>query len=114
MRFGSFAPLIIALFAVSGIALAQPLGPGGQGDQGFNGPGRPGGMGGPGGMIRHMDTDGDGRVSQAEHQAATAGRFQKLDANGDGFVTADEFKAKRERQQEFQQKMQELRKQYQQ
>lgn len=94
-----------ALFAASSIAMAQPPN-GGPGMDGQRGPG--GGQG----MMRHMDTDGDGKVSQAEHQASTAGRFQKLDANNDGFLTQEEMQAGRAKREEFQKKMQELRQQY--
>lgn len=108
--------LSIILATASGGALAQY--PGGQtGPGGMGGPsglrGGPG-HGGPGGMMRHMDADGDGKVSQAEHQAATSNRFQKLDANNDGFVTQEEMQAGKARREEFRQKMQALRQEYQQ
>lgn len=93
----------IALAAASSIALAQPQGGGNTG-----GPRGPGGQG----MLQHMDTDRDGRVSQAEHQAATANRFQKQDANSDGYITQEEMQASRAKNEEFRQKMQELRQQY--
>lgn len=38
-----------------------------------------------------MDTDGDGKVSAAEHAAGAKQRFTRLDADGDGFVTAAEM-----------------------
>jgi hypothetical protein len=42
-----------------------------------------------------MDTDGDGRVSEAEHAAAARKMFATMDANGDGSVTATEMEAAR-------------------
>ncbi len=41
--------------------------------------------------VKHMDTNGDGIVSQDEYIAAAKARFAKLDKNGDGFVDADEM-----------------------
>lgn len=43
-------------------------------------------------FIKQLDTDGDGRVSQAEAVAPAGARFKEMDVNGDGFVTADEFR----------------------
>ncbi len=46
--------------------------------------------------IRMLDTDGDGRVSQAEFTAKdgkTAADFARIDTNRDGFVTAAEMDA---------------------
>jgi Ca2+-binding EF-hand superfamily protein len=43
--------------------------------------------------IQHIDTDGDGRVTAAEHNAGTEQMFAKMDANSDGFLTEDEMKA---------------------
>jgi hypothetical protein len=40
-----------------------------------------------------LDTDKDGKVTQAEYIAASQGSFQKLDANADGKVTAAEMDA---------------------
>jgi hypothetical protein len=40
-----------------------------------------------------MDTNRDGRVSAAEHEAATQKMFKAMDANGDGKVTAAEMDA---------------------
>jgi Ca2+-binding EF-hand superfamily protein len=42
-------------------------------------------------LIKHMDTNGDGVVSQAEFLAAAKTRFARLDKNGDGFIDADEM-----------------------
>ncbi len=41
-----------------------------------------------GGMMRQMDTDGDGRIARAEFRAH--GEFKALDADGDGFITRQE------------------------
>ncbi|MGZ5046604.1 MAG: EF-hand domain-containing protein [Usitatibacter sp.] len=48
-----------------------------------------------GGMLKKLDTDGDGRISRAEAQAAPrlAAHFDEIDANKDGFITMDEMKA---------------------
>ena len=43
--------------------------------------------------FKMMDTDGDGRVSRAEHQAAAKKMFTECDANHDGVVTADEMES---------------------
>jgi Ca2+-binding EF-hand superfamily protein len=45
--------------------------------------------------VKHMDTNGDGVVSQDEYIAAAKARFAKLDKNGDGFIEADEVPAHR-------------------
>jgi Ca2+-binding EF-hand superfamily protein len=51
--------------------------------------------GAPHASIMSADTDGDGKVSRAEAQAAadqrTAQWFDKLDLNKDGYVTQDEI-----------------------
>jgi Ca2+-binding EF-hand superfamily protein len=43
--------------------------------------------------IKEIDTDGDGRISAAEHSAGSAKMFAKMDANGDGKLTAAEMQA---------------------
>ncbi|CAB1274190.1 EF-hand domain-containing protein [Candidatus Nitrosacidococcus tergens] len=44
-------------------------------------------------MFSKMDTDGDGKISKQEAQAAATARFDKVDANKDGYVTKDEAAA---------------------
>lgn len=43
--------------------------------------------------IKEIDTDGDGRLSAAEHAAGSAKMFARMDADGDGKVTAAEMQA---------------------
>lgn len=43
--------------------------------------------------VKHMDTNGDGTVSQDEYINAAKARFAKLDKNGDGFIDASEMPA---------------------
>lgn len=53
------------------------------------GPGMNRGPGGPGGMLAHLDSDHDGKLSRAEYDAP----FVKMDSNADGFVDAGERRA---------------------
>lgn len=49
--------------------------------------------------MEKMDTDGDGRLSRAEFDAAHEGEaamFAMIDADGDGFISAEEAKAHHE------------------
>jgi hypothetical protein len=46
-------------------------------------------------MMKHLDTDGDGKVSRAEALAAAAARFDAADTNKDGFLTPEEMRAAR-------------------
>jgi Ca2+-binding EF-hand superfamily protein len=46
-------------------------------------------------FVEHMDTNGDGVVSQDEFLAAAKARFAKIDKNGDGFIDADEMAGQR-------------------
>jgi Ca2+-binding EF-hand superfamily protein len=46
-----------------------------------------------GGMLEMADANGDGNISQAEHDAMRAAHLAELDANNDGFVTYAEHKA---------------------
>ncbi|MDB6092621.1 MAG: Calcium-binding EF-hand-containing protein [Verrucomicrobia bacterium] len=43
--------------------------------------------------FKAMDTDGDGKISRAEHAVGAKMMFAKMDANNDGIVTADEMNA---------------------
>jgi Ca2+-binding EF-hand superfamily protein len=54
-----------------------------------------------GGFLKKLDTDGDGRISRAEAQAAPrlAAHFDEIDADKDGFLTRDELKAAHGRRQ---------------
>src|SRR5262245_21465827 len=47
-----------------------------------------GGKGGPG---AHADTNGDGKITLAESQAAAKTRFDALDKNKNGAITKDEL-----------------------
>lgn len=47
--------------------------------------------------IKEIDTDGDGRISSAEHAAGSQKMFGKMDANGDGMLTAAEMQAGRDK-----------------
>ncbi|HEX6834774.1 MAG TPA: EF-hand domain-containing protein [Rudaea sp.] len=42
------------------------------------------------GLVKHLDTDGDGVVSQDEFLGAAEKRFARMDKNGDGYIEADE------------------------
>lgn len=56
---------------------------------------------GKGGMwFSKIDTNGDGMVSKAEHEKASADKFAKMDANGDGSITKEEAKAARDKMKE--------------
>lgn len=43
--------------------------------------------------IRVLDKDGDGTLTQEEHDAGAAAMFTKMDANADGFLTKSEMAA---------------------
>ncbi|MDG0968455.1 MAG: hypothetical protein P8Q37_10805 [Porticoccaceae bacterium] len=58
-------------------------------------------------LFSEADSDGDGRVSTAEHElmieemaARGRDRFTSMDLNGDGYITKDEAKAKRKEMRE--------------
>jgi Ca2+-binding EF-hand superfamily protein len=65
-----------------------------------NGAGVPGGGKPEFGMLKHLDTNGDGVVTKDEAQAAASTRidetFARLDANHDGQITQDEVQAARD------------------
>lgn len=44
-------------------------------------------------MLEKIDTDKDGVITQAEHEAFTAAKFKEMDKDGDGKVTKDEMQA---------------------
>lgn len=48
-------------------------------------------------MLKHLDANNDGKVSQAEFTSKIPQWFARADANGDGVVTRDELQAKRPR-----------------
>lgn len=55
-------------------------------------------------MLKKMDTNGDGKISSAEFQAAAAARFDAIDTQGTGKITADQIansKFAKERDQNF-------------
>jgi Ca2+-binding EF-hand superfamily protein len=47
------------------------------------------------GMLKAMDTDGDGVITAEEHAKAAAARFEKMDTNKDGVLSKEEWKAGR-------------------
>ena len=57
--------------------------------------GHEGGEGHKGKMFEKHDTDGDGKISEAEFLAKAKAKFAEKDTNGDGFITQDEAKAAR-------------------
>ncbi len=44
-------------------------------------------------LLREVDTDRDGRITQAEIDAAVNARFARFDADGNGRLSLDEFNA---------------------
>ncbi len=80
MKLSTKLPLIaLAAAAFAGVASAQPPGPGR-------------GHGGPFGLLA-MDSNGDGKLTRAEFDAAQRANFAQIDANKDGSATPEEFKA---------------------
>lgn len=63
-------------------------------------------LGGPEEMFKHMDKDGDGKISKREFFASPRMKglpeekreafFERLDSDGDGFVSGDEIRAMRQ------------------
>jgi Ca2+-binding EF-hand superfamily protein len=43
--------------------------------------------------IAVIDTNGDGKISRAEHEAGSEKMFTKMDTNDDGFLSKEEFEA---------------------
>lgn len=84
------AAVVVAGVAVAGQGMAQRM------HHGHYGMGRGMGMfGALGGeqLLREVDTNGDGRITQAEIDAAVNARFARFDANKDGRLSLDEFQA---------------------
>lgn len=42
-------------------------------------------------MLKKMDSDGDGKISSAEFQAAAAARFAAIDTQGSGRISAEQI-----------------------
>lgn len=42
-------------------------------------------------MLKKMDSNGDGKISSAEFQAAAAARFDAIDTQGSGKITAEQI-----------------------
>lgn len=77
----------VALIAVLGTSTASFAHGGGKG------------MGPRGGMMPDfatLDTDSDGKITQAELDAHKAAKFAEIDTDGNGKISADEFAAGRE------------------
>lgn len=55
--------------------------------------------------IKQMDTNGDGRLSTAEHEAGARKMFMMMDSNKDGSVTAAEMDASHKMMMKDQSKM---------
>lgn len=75
------AALVVGGLALAGPSLAQ------RGAMGM--------MGGLGAeqLLREVDTDNDGRITQAEIDAAVNARFARFDADANGRLSLDEFTA---------------------
>lgn len=66
----------------------------------------------PAEYLREFDTDGDGRVSEAEYVAHMSEGFYRLDRNGDGVLESDELPGGRGRPITLKQFQDNLRKQF--
>lgn len=51
-------------------------------------------------MFDALDTDGDGKITGEEIEAARTARFAKADADGDGFLSPEEIAARADRMRE--------------
>lgn len=51
--------------------------------------------------FERMDTNGDGKLDQADREARQRARFDRLDTDGNGAISYDEFSAQRERRAEM-------------
>ncbi|WP_232281590.1 EF-hand domain-containing protein [Sagittula stellata] len=91
---------LVAVLTTAGAAQARDFGRGHDGAHG----GPQGGMGPRGFFSEEMfaaaDTDGDGKITEAEMKAAAEKRFTDADTNGDGMLSADEMAARAEAQRE--------------
>src|SRR5262245_20874443 len=48
-------------------------------------------------FLKRIDTNSDGSISKAEHQAFSDKKFEKMDANKDGKISTEEQQAMREK-----------------
>ena len=78
------AAIVVGGLTVAGTSVAQRMQRGGMGMLGA--------MGGEQ-LLREVDTDRDGRMTQAEIDAAVNARFTRFDADGNGRLSLDEFNA---------------------
>ncbi len=60
----------------------------------FNNNHKPGEQHSPGEYFKHMDTDGDGKVSKEEFMKAAEERFAKFDGNKDGVLEKEDVPTK--------------------
>jgi hypothetical protein len=91
-RYLKYLPLAVAAVGIAALIGSRSFAD----DQ----PTRPdGGAGGRGHwLFQEMDTNHDGKISQAEIEAFEAARAAEIDANQDGVITADEIQAFREKE----------------
>ena len=78
------AAVVVGGLALAGTSVAQRMQRGGLGMMGA--------MGGEQ-LLREVDTDRDGRMTQAEIDAAVNARFARFDADSNGRMSLDEFGA---------------------
>jgi len=83
---------VASLLGAAGMAVAhgKKMGPGGM----------HGMRGGPVMNFEEIDTDGDGKLTQAEMEAHAKARFTAADTDGNGKLSADEMKAAAEKRAE--------------